>query len=310
LLQNSSRVALASVALVAAFLVQAAAGSSLLKPPAGSPDPKNMVLRSSDLGGAKVSSQGYYKDTDLPSVISYRREFEEARLGAVVLLDVESEAGVGKSAASTLAYFSVLKRLSNTKAFRTALKKEFARGASQSGGLLSGFQVGKSRGLGVGDRSFDLPISFRVLGLRIDAHLAVFTVDRMLHQLVAVGVPGGHVSRATVARLAKIAVAHTGVELQPANTTPPAVSGTAQSGQTLTTTDGTWRNPPTSFTYQWQRCDAMGANCVDIPGATTSSYVLTDADVGSTVRSEVTATTRFGTASAFSLVTPVIAPAA
>jgi hypothetical protein len=48
----------------------------------------------------------------------------------------------------------------------------------------------------------------------------------------------------------------------------------------LTGTPGTW-NPSTglAFTYQWSRCDVNG-DCVDIDGAISTSYTVTDADVG------------------------------
>ena len=42
--------------------------------------------------------------------------------------------------------------------------------------------------------------------------------------------------------------------LAPLNTVAPVISGTASVGQTLTvTSDGTWTNTPTSYTYQWRR---------------------------------------------------------
>lgn len=37
-------------------------------------------------------------------------------------------------------------------------------------------------------------------------------------------------------------------------------------------------------TFQWERCDAAGAACVDIGGATGASYLQTAADVGHTIR--------------------------
>ena len=95
----------------------------------------------------------------------------------------------------------------------------------------------------------------------------------------------------------------------PANTAPPVIQGTAQAGQTLQTTNGDWTNQPTSYTYQWLRCDASGANCAGIAGATGPTDVLTNADVGSTIRSQVTASNQFGSASAQSASTPVVAPA-
>lgn len=92
----------------------------------------------------------------------------------------------------------------------------------------------------------------------------------------------------------------------PVNTVPPAIAGTAQVGQTLTASPGTWTGAPTSFAYQWQRCDAAGANCVDIPGATAATYVVTAADVGFTLRVRVTASNAAGSAAATSPPTPVV----
>lgn len=76
------------------------------------------------------------------------------------------------------------------------------------------------------------------------------------------------------------------------NTAVPTVSGTAQVGQTLTTSNGQWTFDLDylGYTYQWLRCDAAGANCVDIGGATSAAYVVAVADVGHRLRSEVTAT--------------------
>ena len=65
---------------------------------------------------------------------------------------------------------------------------------------------------------------------------------------------------------------------------PPQISGTTVVGQTLTETHGTWSGAPSSFTYQWERCDAGGINCQAIAGAVSASYVLTNDDVGHTLR--------------------------
>ena len=73
----------------------------------------------------------------------------------------------------------------------------------------------------------------------------------------------------------------------PANTAPPAVSGTAQRTYTLTATRGTWTGPDNTYAFQWQR-DA-GDGYEDIPGATGSAYTLITADEGATVRVLVTA---------------------
>jgi hypothetical protein len=74
----------------------------------------------------------------------------------------------------------------------------------------------------------------------------------------------------------------------PVNTMLPTLSGTPQVGQTLTATNGTWTNSPTSFTYQWNRAGSA------ISGATASAYVPVSADVGNTLTISVTATNGFG----------------
>ena len=96
----------------------------------------------------------------------------------------------------------------------------------------------------------------------------------------------------------------------PTNTAQPAIAGTTASGQTLTASDGTWAGSPTGFTRQWRRCDGTGASCADVPGATSSTYALTDADVGGTLRIVVTATNVTGSTDATSNPTAVVRPAA
>jgi hypothetical protein len=83
--------------------------------------------------------------------------------------------------------------------------------------------------------------------------------------------------------------------VKPGNVNPPVVSGTAQVGQTLITTDGTWNGTaPISFSYQWARCDATGKNCTSITGATTNTYTLQQADVGDTIIVNLTGTNAEG----------------
>ena len=66
----------------------------------------------------------------------------------------------------------------------------------------------------------------------------------------------------------------------PANLTPPAITGTAQTGQTLTVSQGTWSGGATGFKYQWYSCDGALTTCNAIPTATGSSYQPSVGDVG------------------------------
>jgi hypothetical protein len=80
----------------------------------------------------------------------------------------------------------------------------------------------------------------------------------------------------------------------PSNTVRPTVSGTETVGQTLSVSNGTWSPTPTSFTRQWQQCDADAANCVNIAGATGQTYGVRSGDTGHRLRALVTAHTSSG----------------
>ena len=94
----------------------------------------------------------------------------------------------------------------------------------------------------------------------------------------------------------------------PANTGAPSISGTTTDRSVLTANPGTWTGAPApTYTYQWRRCNAAGASCVDIASATASTYTLTATDVGSTIRVVVTGTNTAGNASATAPQTAVVA---
>ena len=87
----------------------------------------------------------------------------------------------------------------------------------------------------------------------------------------------------------------------PTNTSPPVINGPTMVGKTIKTSNGSWAgSTPISFTYQWRRCDASGAACQAITGATASKYQLVSADAGHTMRVTVTATNSVGFSSATS----------
>jgi outer membrane protein assembly factor BamB len=78
----------------------------------------------------------------------------------------------------------------------------------------------------------------------------------------------------------------------PANVSPPTITGKALPKRLLTATPGIWANNPTAFKYQWLRC--QGSSCAPEPHAFMSSYVVTPADIGSTIEVRVTATNGVG----------------
>ena len=130
------------------------------------------------------------------------------------------------------------------------------------------------------------------------------------HALTLVVTATGGSGSASATSPATVAVgAAGGAATRPAALTPPVVSGETTAGATLTAAVGSWSGSPTSFAYQWRRCDGFGAACTALPGATGSTYLLGPGDVGTTVSLVVTATGKGGSQSATAATTAVVAPA-
>jgi hypothetical protein len=94
----------------------------------------------------------------------------------------------------------------------------------------------------------------------------------------------------------------------PVNTVRPSVIGDAIVGQTLTADNGTWKNTPTSFRYQWWQCDRFGGACVEIPGETGKSYDVQFSDVSGTLRVDVTARNAKGATTRRSTPSDIVQP--
>lgn len=84
------------------------------------------------------------------------------------------------------------------------------------------------------------------------------------------------------------------------NTVVPAVTGTAQVGQVLTVSNGTW-TPATGLTYAYQ-WKSGGANV----GTNQNTYTPVAGDVGKTITATVTATAGVASASATSAATAAV----
>lgn len=80
----------------------------------------------------------------------------------------------------------------------------------------------------------------------------------------------------------------------PVNTALPTINGTASVGQTLAASIGTWtddKDAPGSlqYSYQWQWKGDTNETNTDITGANSSSYIVTEADLGKLICIKITA---------------------
>ncbi|RFA14537.1 hypothetical protein B7R21_06220 [Subtercola boreus] len=92
---------------------------------------------------------------------------------------------------------------------------------------------------------------------------------------------------------------------RPTNTTLPALSGTAQVGEVLTVTTGTWSAPGLTYAYAWYR------DGVVITGAASSSHTVSAADTGHRLTAQVTVSeTGYNTATATSAPSATVTAAA
>jgi RHS repeat-associated protein len=86
-----------------------------------------------------------------------------------------------------------------------------------------------------------------------------------------------------------------GNDLAPSNSEAPQLSTASPiEGQTVSISIGRWSNEPLSYSYQWERCNAAGADCAIMPGATNQAYTVRYGDEEHTIAALVTATNAGG----------------
>lgn len=98
----------------------------------------------------------------------------------------------------------------------------------------------------------------------------------------------------------------------PRATRGPTASGKVKAGQVLAVDPGQWAHAPTGYGYAWQRCPgADPGTCTAIPGASSPTYTVSDADAGAGIRALVSATNLNGTSGAVAsnMLTGASAPA-
>jgi hypothetical protein len=135
----------------------------------------------------------------------------------------------------------------------------------------------------------------------------MLTVDQPLAASGSTGVRSALIQQPSACTVSQLVALRPGPDT-PVNLTPPLVVGTAQEGQIVTATTGTWTGSPTSYSYQWQR-SADGQTWAGISGATAPSLTVRTVDVGMAIRVVVVATNASGSRSANSAPTQPVLPA-
>jgi hypothetical protein len=297
--------ALVVVALLAVgALATGAHGAGTQGRPAGSPDLAAMALALTDLpAGTRIDSQGYKRDPDF--VASYERDFEVrgGRVGRSRLLAAFETLDVERSAADAQLTFQAAAALFRGRQGNRLLKAFL----TFEGIDPKAIKIGKIRRPKIGHGAILIPFRVTQSGLTVDFTITLLRFDRILVSVTLASVPRGRVRPADANRVSRVAIARVRAGLVPASVAAPALAGTPQPGQTLTAARGTWRGDQLAYAYQWQRCDAAGAGCVALTGATTATYTVATGDLASTLRVNVTARNRYGSAVASSSASAVVA---
>jgi hypothetical protein len=287
--------------LVLRLAVLVVAGTAAGAAGAATPDATQMALQPADVPGAKVSGR-----TTKPGkgyVASYTRTFSlQTPYSRSAFVFIESDVNLAATAATATKDFAGIRTYLRSAKGREELATAFVKGAGKTV-RRKDLTLGALRTPAIGDGAIELPATLKLKGGRVYAAFMFFRLDRVVETLITLGVRP--VVQPDVAKLGSLIVAHAGAQFIPGSTAPPTIAGTPQQGQTLTASPGTWDNGPT-FAYQWQRCDAAGAACADVAEATAQTYAVSAADVGTTLRVNVTATNRFGTATGQSAQTAAV----
>jgi hypothetical protein len=283
-------------------LAGTAAASTAAPPqsPADGPDLALMALGTADIPGAKVDTQKYIALSP-GTVAVYERDLAPSSGPLVYISDEVDLYAKATKAQSDVAGF---KRLVSTKAGRKFLGAEFAKGLRPL--KTKRITVSTPAGISAGEFAFRFTITAVTNKGTIRVGFAVVRVHRAVAFMFVVAKPGSRVAAGPLVSLVKMQEAHFRSGFTIGTVVPPTIAGTAAQGQTLTADRGRWSGGPEQFTYQWKRCDAAGANCADIAGATAATYAVTPADAGFTLGVRAVATNPLSTLTAESPLTAVV----
>jgi hypothetical protein len=296
-----------SLLLVVSLLALAAVASAA-RDAAPAPNLAAISLAASDLGGAKVTTQRFIKPTK-PATAAYARAFAEGtRLGSARLLVLETETSLFATPSVAAKQVQEFRRYLGTRkgreAFGAAIAAGFGKEAKED---LKRIAVSTPVSLGAGQSSVHVVATFVLKdNASFSVHLALVQTDRALALLGFSPMPGSKLTRSHLRQLGRLQGDRFLKGFTVASTAAPAISGTASPAQTLTASSGDWSGSPSSYTYQWSRCDTTVTTCTDIAGATAATYTVAPEDTGFVLRTTVTGRNSVTSASTASPVTAAV----
>ena len=266
-----------------------------------------MVLTPGDFdGGAAVASEGSFSASP-PAVATYRRSFRPgARLAGRRLIAVENRVVTFGEAETAAAEFDLVRRALATPSGRRLISDDYVEQFRGKPVRLKSINVGNPVSVRLGQEAFRVSIVLRTTAGRVEVAYTLVRVDQAIGVVELGAYPRAHLTTGppilATARLAQ----HFNAAFTIRNTTPPSMVGTPQQGQTLTADSGRWSGAPSRFTYQWNRCDAAGANCAAIAGAVGQTYVVGVQDHAARLTVSVTAANSVSSSASTSAATPAV----
>ncbi len=301
------KVRLACVLLLVSSATLGATASAAPDAAAG-PDLAAMALSRTDFPGAKVQQR--FVKADRPATAAYTRVFGEGtRVGSTRLLSLENQTSLYPSPAIAARQVRDLRSFLSTRRARDEFGRYVAEEFTKEAKLkLERVVVSTPISLAAGQSSVHVATTF-VLEDKVSfaVHLALVQTDRVVALLSVTPLPGQKVTPGQLRQLGRMQAEHLRQGFTVSNLTAPALSGTAAPAQTLIATSGDWTGAPSSYGYQWSRCDTTATTCADIAGATAATYTVTPEDTGSVLRATVTARNSVSSASTASAVTTPVA---
>jgi hypothetical protein len=277
-----------------------------------SPTPQNLVLAPADVPGTTIAFSGALPGQDVPS---YARMFlpKAGRSGSTVeaLLLMHPDAATAAAIVNGLNSYALT--ASGRQALATAAVSS-VRGMLASPAIRAKFDIPAH--LTVSKVTVGLParpaadttvLPYAVVfsGVKLYLSIAYVQVDRAIDAVELISYKHAPPASGLGGLIAK-ARARMQAGFQITNSSPPTISGSPIVGQTLTLDTGDWNGGAGDYTYLWQRCAADGSACAPIDGAAGSTYVISQADAGSTVRATVTASNTVSQAQSTSTLTAVV----